>query len=134
MASIFVAFDDVEQKKGWLIPLMAFSGLLNLAAILLHRRSVQLTGLRVVALLSNASFVIAGGHLWMTGDVTANSLFLLSLFLFGLAGLNTIAIVVTRSWYMEDTPICPDCGYDLRGTGSRGCPECGWRREATNYE
>ena len=81
MASIFVAIDDVEQKNAWLIPLTAFSGVLNLAAISLQRRSMQLTGLRVVALLSNASFVIAGGHLWMTGDGTAYSLFVLSLFL-----------------------------------------------------
>lgn len=133
-ASIVVMFDYGEPKYAWLIPLMAFSGLLTLAAISLHRRSVQLTGLRVVALMSNASFVIAGGQLWMTGDATAFSLFLLSLFLFGLAGLNTIAIVVTRSWYIEDTPICPECGYDLRGTGSRGCPECGWRRHGTSRD
>ena len=134
MASIFVALDDVEQKNGWLIPLMAFSGLLNLAAISPHRRSVQLTGLRVVALLSNASFVIAGRQLWMTGDVAAYSLFVLSLFLFGLAGLNMITIVVSRSWHMEDTPICHECGYDLRGTGSLGCPECGWRRHGTSQD
>ncbi len=24
---------------------------------------------------------------------------------------------------------CPECGYDLRGDFSAGCPECGWRRE-----
>ncbi len=134
MASILVAVDDVEQKNAWLIPLVAFSGVLNLAAISLHRRSMQLTGLRVVALLSNASFVIAGGQLWMIGDTTAYSLFVLSLFLFGLAGLNTVAIFVTRSWHMEDTPICRECGYDLRGTGSRRCPECGWRRHGTNHD
>lgn len=25
---------------------------------------------------------------------------------------------------------CHQCGYDLQGDLSRGCPECGWRREA----
>ena len=24
---------------------------------------------------------------------------------------------------------CLQCGYDLRGDFSAGCPECGWRRE-----
>jgi hypothetical protein len=24
---------------------------------------------------------------------------------------------------------CPQCGYDLHGNESDGCPECGWRRE-----
>lgn len=24
---------------------------------------------------------------------------------------------------------CPECGYDLRGSPSGGCAECGWRRE-----
>ena len=24
---------------------------------------------------------------------------------------------------------CINCGYDLRGDLSSGCPECGWRRE-----
>ena len=27
--------------------------------------------------------------------------------------------------------LCVACGYDLRGNLSAGCPECGWRREAT---
>ena len=27
---------------------------------------------------------------------------------------------------------CIKCGYDLRGTYDGGCPECGWRREATS--
>ncbi len=27
--------------------------------------------------------------------------------------------------------LCVTCGYDLRGNLSHGCPECGWRREAT---
>lgn len=26
--------------------------------------------------------------------------------------------------------LCPQCAYDLRRDLSRGCPECGWRREA----
>ncbi|MFB3106814.1 MAG: hypothetical protein ACE1ZA_18080, partial [Pseudomonadales bacterium] len=25
--------------------------------------------------------------------------------------------------------LCPQCAYDLRRDLSRGCPECGWRRE-----
>jgi len=25
---------------------------------------------------------------------------------------------------------CPTCKYDLRRDFSRGCPECGWRRDA----
>ncbi len=25
--------------------------------------------------------------------------------------------------------LCVACGYDLRGDLTRGCPECGWRRE-----
>ena len=25
---------------------------------------------------------------------------------------------------------CPKCKYDLRRDFSRGCPECGWRRDA----
>lgn len=25
---------------------------------------------------------------------------------------------------------CQTCGYDLRGDYSKGCPECGWQREA----
>lgn len=24
---------------------------------------------------------------------------------------------------------CPECRYDLRGSGLRGCPECGWKRK-----
>jgi hypothetical protein len=29
---------------------------------------------------------------------------------------------------------CPKCGYDLRGDLKRGCPECGWNREAEATE
>ncbi len=25
--------------------------------------------------------------------------------------------------------VCPTCRYDLSGSASAGCPECGWRRE-----
>ncbi len=28
--------------------------------------------------------------------------------------------------------LCVTCGYDLRGNLTQGCPECGWRREATS--
>ena len=28
--------------------------------------------------------------------------------------------------------LCVACGYDLRGNLSQGCPEYGWRREATS--
>ncbi len=28
--------------------------------------------------------------------------------------------------------LCVACGYDLRGDLERGCPECGWRREAAS--
>ena len=28
--------------------------------------------------------------------------------------------------------VCQKCGYDLRGTPSARCPECGWRRETAS--
>jgi len=28
-------------------------------------------------------------------------------------------------WRMDIPPMCPKCGYDLSGTGSNRCPECG---------
>jgi len=31
------------------------------------------------------------------------------------------------NWHNE----CPKCRYDLRGANREGCPECGWRREAS---
>ncbi len=33
---------------------------------------------------------------------------------------------------VHDVGHCPQCGYDLRVGLERGCPECGWRREATS--
>jgi hypothetical protein len=29
---------------------------------------------------------------------------------------------------------CPDCGYDLTGLSSGGCPECGWKRQIVPEE
>ena len=119
---------DIAPKNAWIVPSLTFSGLMNFLACSLHRRSMLLTGLRTVALVSNASFIVAGGLLWLTGEITEYYLFILSLCLFGLAALNSIAIFATRTWHMQDNPICPECGFDLRGVPSRGCPECGWRR------
>ncbi len=31
----------------------------------------------------------------------------------------------------SDERRCLSCGYDLRGDLAQGCPECGWRREAS---
>jgi len=39
----------------------------------------------------------------------------------------------TAARYREAAPAfepkCPNCGYDLTGATTGGCPECGWRRE-----
>jgi hypothetical protein len=34
-----------------------------------------------------------------------------------------------RRWHRRRRGACLNCGYDLRGDVSHGCPECGWRRD-----
>ena len=39
---------------------------------------------------------------------------------------------VIRRHIRRKRGLCIACGYDLRGNLSHGCPECGWRREASS--
>lgn len=41
-----------------------------------------------------------------------------------------VLVWVTREqvWIRLRADQCPQCGYDLHGLESPGCPECGWRR------
>ncbi len=38
---------------------------------------------------------------------------------------DTQQLVFGRVWEERVPPICPECGYDLRSTLARRCPECG---------
>ena len=55
-----------------------------------------------------------------------------AVFFFCLAGATITALAITRLRNTQGTLLCEKCGYDLRGTVSDRCPECGWRREAAS--
>ncbi len=58
------------------------------------------------------------------GAATTNSVayaFTTWLLLFGFSDI--------RRFIRRKRGLCINCGYDLRGDFSAGCPECGWRRE-----
>ncbi len=44
--------------------------------------------------------------------------------------IAAIAVPLVRQSLRVKRGLCPACAYDLRRDLSRGCPECGWRREA----
>ncbi len=46
--------------------------------------------------------------------------------------IATIAVPLVRQRLRAKRGRCLACGYDLRGNLEHGCPECGWRREATS--
>jgi hypothetical protein len=35
-----------------------------------------------------------------------------------------------KRWFSRHRGKCPKCGYNLEFDFERGCPECGWRRDA----
>jgi hypothetical protein len=64
--------------------------------------------------------------------------------LVGVVLIGSLFLIARRSsvisYFRRRRGACPQCGYelrgaldvsDLRGDLSRGCPECGWRRQAT---
>ena len=55
-----------------------------------------------------------------------------AVFFFCLAGVTITALATTRLRNTRATLLCEKCGYDLRGTRSDRCSECGWRREAAS--
>lgn len=44
--------------------------------------------------------------------------------------LCSVAVRLALPNRVHDVGHCPQCGYDLRVSLERGCPECGWRRES----
>ncbi len=46
--------------------------------------------------------------------------------------IAAIAVPLVRQSLRAKRGRCLACGYDLRGNLEHGCPECGWRREATS--
>ena len=46
--------------------------------------------------------------------------------------IAAIAVPLVRQSLRAKRGRCLACGYDLRGNLSQGCPEWGWRREATS--
>jgi len=52
---------------------------------------------------------------------------------FGVTSVCFVIICFAVLFRIKDIPrpslLCPQCGYDLRGSGLKGgCPECGWNR------
>ena len=43
-----------------------------------------------------------------------------------------VAVLAVRPRIRRMLGRCPKCAYNLRGNPLDGCPECGWRREATS--
>ncbi len=75
--------------------------------------------------------LIPYGPLW--GGLAINTLFYAVIL-----WAAPLAYTMTRRFIRYQVGRCPMCGYDLRESGlrrarymlQRGCPECGWRREA----
>jgi len=76
--------------------------------------------------------IILGG----SGIIAAVSSYFISIpisFLSTIAVFLLLCIIVwfelQETWPDYESSKCPDCGYDLRGSGrAAGCPECGWNR------
>jgi hypothetical protein len=60
-----------------------------------------------------------------------NALFY-ALVLIALRPLMILPRRILREWRRMRRGRCLACGYDLRFDFARGCPECGWRREAAS--
>ncbi len=52
-----------------------------------------------------------------------------TLFYAAILWLLALGPFTARRMIRRNRGLCINCGYDLRGDLSSGCPECGWRRE-----
>ncbi len=77
---------------------------------------------------------------WVFGSRGSSDLFGASALILLLVIAVRIAWVGCREKVWETVQMrrregrCMKCGYDIKGEFERGCPECGWRREANGAE
>ena len=97
--------------------------ILNLIAVTVVRNSRFLIIVRRTAIAGNSMFVLLAFQVIMSEEP------IVALLCFGAAVVNIAGIMCAPIEKYQQGMICPDCGYNLRGLTTRGCPECGWDRK-----
>lgn len=133
----FGLFIVVVSFSGDYDPLLPFlggiaivvSGGLNLISLRLMFKSISRTIMRVLSIVFNIGLIKSAAIEWFDRPalvgIVEHTLFEMPKLIVPV--ITLIALIIMKPCWVE--PFCKQCGYDLRGDTSAGCPECGWERD-----
>ncbi len=96
----------------------------------MKRLAIAIIFILVGIALVDALFLKVLG-IWGAIDSPLKATLLGVLLLFNIFSMPVgLMFVIVRLPTRRNRGLCPSCAYDLRFEYHRGCPECGWGREA----